>query len=56
VNGIVLAGFGGGSFIFNQVQTAYINPQNLGPDQPTFPGSTTKYEGTHSSPALVIIS
>ncbi|ELT92519.1 hypothetical protein CAPTEDRAFT_227457 [Capitella teleta] len=43
VNGIVLAGFGGGSFIFNQVQTAYINPDNLAPDQPGSPGSTTKY-------------
>ncbi|XP_013385610.1 uncharacterized protein LOC106155360 isoform X2 [Lingula anatina] len=29
VNGLVVAGFGGGAFIFNQVQTAYINPHNL---------------------------
>ncbi|KAK3801052.1 hypothetical protein RRG08_013449 [Elysia crispata] len=29
VNGLVVAGFGGGAFIFNQVQTAFINPNNL---------------------------
>ncbi|RUS90172.1 hypothetical protein EGW08_002051 [Elysia chlorotica] len=29
VNGLVVAGFGGGAFIFNQVQTAFINPDNL---------------------------
>ncbi|XP_012940971.2 uncharacterized protein LOC101852036 [Aplysia californica] len=28
-NGVVVAGFGGGAFIFNQVQTAFINPDNL---------------------------
>ena len=33
VNGIVLAGFGGGAFIFNQIQTAYVNPNNLVPDK-----------------------
>lgn len=27
--GVVLGGFGFGSFIFNQVQTAYLNPKNL---------------------------
>ncbi|CAG5135272.1 unnamed protein product [Candidula unifasciata] len=32
VNGVVVAGFGGGAFIFNQVQTAFINPDNLKPD------------------------
>ncbi|XP_072035069.1 apicoplast pyruvate carrier 1-like isoform X2 [Amphiura filiformis] len=31
-NGFVVAGFGGGSFIFNQVQTAYINPNNVAPN------------------------
>ncbi|XP_072035067.1 uncharacterized protein [Amphiura filiformis] len=31
-NGCVVAGFGGGSFIFNQVQTAYINPNNIAPN------------------------
>ena len=42
VNGIVVAGFGGGAFIFNQVQTAYINPHNKVPDQPAEPGSSEK--------------
>ncbi|KAK6195536.1 hypothetical protein SNE40_000945 [Patella caerulea] len=28
VNGFVVAGFGGGAFIFDQVQTAFINPKN----------------------------
>ncbi|XP_035826492.1 uncharacterized protein LOC101855877 [Aplysia californica] len=31
VNGLVVAGFGGGAFIFDQVQTAFINPDNLKP-------------------------
>ena len=34
VNGIILAGYGGGAFIFDQVQTAYINPNNESPDLP----------------------
>ena len=42
VNGIVLAGFGGGAFIFDQVQTIYINPHNLSPDLPVSPGSLEK--------------
>ena len=29
VNGIIVGGFGLGAFIFNQVQTAYLNPLNL---------------------------
>ncbi|XP_060077328.1 uncharacterized protein LOC132556890 [Ylistrum balloti] len=29
VNGLVVAGFGGGAFVFDQVQTAYLNPDNL---------------------------
>ncbi|XP_070557984.1 apicoplast pyruvate carrier 1-like isoform X2 [Ptychodera flava] len=33
VSGLVVAGFGGGAFIFNQVQTAYINPENLLPKE-----------------------
>uniref|UniRef100_A0A2C9L5X0 Major facilitator superfamily (MFS) profile domain-containing protein n=1 Tax=Biomphalaria glabrata TaxID=6526 RepID=A0A2C9L5X0_BIOGL len=33
VNGLVVAGFGGGAFIFNQVQTAFINPDNLQADK-----------------------
>lgn len=28
VNGLVVAGFGGGAFIFDQVQTAFLNPDN----------------------------
>lgn len=32
VNGILLAGFGLGAFIFNFVQTGFINPYNLNPD------------------------
>ncbi|XP_045201987.2 uncharacterized protein LOC123555424 [Mercenaria mercenaria] len=30
--GLIVAGFGGGATIFNQVITAYINPDNLSPD------------------------
>ncbi|GFN89133.1 oxalate:formate antiporter-like isoform x1 [Plakobranchus ocellatus] len=29
VSGFVVAGFGGGAFIFNQVITAFVNPNNL---------------------------
>ena len=34
VNGIIVGGFGLGAFIFNPVQTTYLNPRNLpaGPD------------------------
>ncbi|KAK7475269.1 hypothetical protein BaRGS_00033500, partial [Batillaria attramentaria] len=32
VNGFVVAGFGGGAFIFDQVQTAYVNPHNIAAD------------------------
>lgn len=32
IAGFVLTGFGGGAFIFNQIITAFINPQNLTPD------------------------
>lgn len=32
VNGIVVAGFGGGAFIFNQIQTEFLNPDNLEPN------------------------
>ncbi|KAL4220759.1 hypothetical protein ACF0H5_021153 [Mactra antiquata] len=30
--GIIVCGFGGGAFIFNQVATRFINPDNLSPD------------------------
>lgn len=29
VNGFIVAGFGGGAFIFDFVQTAFINPMNV---------------------------
>ncbi|XP_036358536.1 oxalate:formate antiporter-like [Octopus sinensis] len=32
VAGFVVAGYGGGAFIFNQVITGFINPRNLSPD------------------------
>ena len=31
-SGLIVAGFGGGAFIFVQVQTAYINPNNVSPN------------------------
>ncbi|XP_066267714.1 uncharacterized MFS-type transporter YhjX-like [Branchiostoma lanceolatum] len=43
VNGLVLAGFGGGSFIFDQVQTAYLNPNNLSPDLEDPDDPSSKY-------------
>ena len=33
VGGITMAGYGGGAFIWNQIVTAWINPDNLQPDQ-----------------------
>lgn len=30
-NGFIVAGFGGGAFIFDQVQTAFLNPDNVKP-------------------------
>ena len=32
VNGIIVGGFGLGAFIFNTVQTTYLNPLNKSPD------------------------
>ena len=32
VNGIIVGGFGMGAFIFNTVQTTYLNPLNLSPE------------------------
>ncbi|XP_022338088.2 apicoplast pyruvate carrier 1-like isoform X1 [Crassostrea virginica] len=40
VNGCVVAGFGGGAFIFDQIQTAYINPGN---DKTNFDENGEKY-------------
>ncbi len=31
-SGVIVAGFGLGAFVFNQVQTAYVNPNNIPPD------------------------
>ncbi|CAB4070479.1 unnamed protein product [Lepeophtheirus salmonis] len=31
--GIVVGGFGGGSFVFTQIQTQYINPENFKPER-----------------------
>ncbi len=33
-NSVILFGFGGGSIIFDQIQTLYINPDNYSPDKP----------------------
>ena len=33
VNGIIVGGFGLGAFIFNQIQTAYLNPNNKALDE-----------------------
>nr|XP_040573905.1 uncharacterized MFS-type transporter YhjX-like [Lepeophtheirus salmonis] len=29
ISGVIVSGYGGGSFIFNQIQTNYINPENF---------------------------
>ena len=36
VNGIIVGGFGLGAFIFNQIQTAYLNPLNKELDEDNF--------------------
>ncbi|XP_022101918.1 uncharacterized protein LOC110985293 isoform X2 [Acanthaster planci] len=48
VNGLVVAGFGGGAFFFDQIQTAFINPQNLDANVslPNYPDE--KYFQEHS--------
>lgn len=33
MNGIVVGGFGLGAFVFNQVQTAFLNPENVSPGE-----------------------
>lgn len=33
ISGIVVSGFGFGAFVFNQVQTLIVNPNNLGVDE-----------------------
>ncbi|KAF8822057.1 transporter, major facilitator family protein [Cardiosporidium cionae] len=37
ISGIIVAGFGGGASIFNQVQTFYVNPGNLSPSFAPYP-------------------
>ena len=56
VNGIVVAGFGGGALIFNLVQTAYINPLNKTPDLPAYPGSREMYVHTCAVQQFIIIN
>ena len=36
VNGFIVGGFGMGAFMFNQIQTAYLNPKNLSLDDSGF--------------------
>lgn len=43
VAGVILAGFGIGTFVFNMAQTAYVNPDNLSP-----PGDANGYFTQHS--------
>ena len=33
VNGFIVGGFGMGAFMFNQIQTAYLNPKNYSLDE-----------------------
>eukprot|EP00922_Rhytidocystis_sp_ex-Travisia-forbesii_P010738 GHVS01015728.1.p1 GENE.GHVS01015728.1~~GHVS01015728.1.p1 ORF type:complete len:558 (+),score=110.89 GHVS01015728.1:363-2036(+) len=49
ISGIITAGFGGGALLFNFVQTSYINPYNVQPDdQPFLPESTETYFSSDS--------
>ena len=36
VNGFIVGGFGMGAFLFNQIQTAYLNPKNYSLDESGF--------------------
>ena len=49
--GIVVGGFGGGAFIFNQIQTAILNPDNLSTDGEYF----TDPELLERVPSLMLI-
>ena len=53
-NGIVGAGFGAAPLIFNQVQTRYINPDNLSPVGPPTEdcGESEQYVTLNSLPFL----
>lgn len=43
VNGIIVAGYGGGALVFNFVQTLYLNPHNYSPTQVCHDDSHEKY-------------
>ncbi|XP_064615844.1 uncharacterized protein LOC135479869 [Liolophura sinensis] len=43
VTGLVQMGFGAGAFVLNQIQTIYINPENLTPDEAISNQSNEKY-------------
>lgn len=49
--GIVVGGFGGGAFVFNQIQTAILNPDNLSPQGEFF----TNIDLLEKVPNLMII-
>ena len=49
--GIIVSGFGAGAFVFDQVQTAFINPHNVRATT-NLPESTEKYHFVHLPSAL----
>jgi len=49
--GVVVGGFGGGAFIFNQIQTAILNPDNINPEGEYF----TNPELLARVPSLMLI-
>merc|ERR1719334_1942099 len=51
--GVVVGGFGGGAFIFNQIQTAILNPDNISPDDGD--GYFTNAELLAKVPQLMLI-
>merc|ERR1719150_1105211 len=53
--GIVVGGFGGGAFVFNQIQTALINPDNHTPDDPEENKYFTDPELLSRVPGLMLI-
>lgn len=48
VTGLVQMGFGAGAFVFNQIQTLYINPDNFTPDQSISDQSNEKWGHVYS--------
>ena len=53
VNGIVIGGFGFGSFVFNLISTALINPDNIESEEGYFPKEV--YERVPSSLRIILI-